>query len=420
MVNLNRLAAPAAALLLGACARAVRAPAPVPGPPGAAAFRVLSAEELPAFADDLSSATLEAAALRSSAYLESLDPSRSFQLGPFQATPGQLKDSVARLSALYKEASSPAELRRRLGEEFYVLESLGSDGRGSVLYTAYYEPTLKASLKKEGPFRFPLYRKPPDLVEVDLDLFSAKYQGERVWGRVQDGKLAPYLSREEIDYGGALSGLGLELAWLDNAWDALTVHIEGSSLLELTDGRVLRARFAASNGLPFKSPAMALVELGFFKREQLSASRVRAFLLEHPELERKVLTRDPRYAFFELEEARPGEGPLGTIKQPLTGERSLAVDASLIPLGLPAYYETSLPTGEGRPAVPASRFAFCQDTGGAILGPGRVDIFLGAGERAKGAAGRVMNPGRLYVLLAKPSRPGLTAQPGVGPKSPRP
>ncbi len=386
---------------LAGCVTVVQAP---PAPAGAPGFRRLASSEIPAFADDLPPAGLEPAIRRSLDYLAGLDPKKTLQFADRKLTPAEASEGLRRFLSLYKEARSPEELRHGLAKDFQVYESLGPDGKGAAMFTAYYEPTVEARLAPDARFRYPLYRKPADLVEADLEVLNPKLQGEKVWGKVQDGKLVPYLSREQIDYDGALKGRGLELVWVDNAWDAITIHIEGSSRLSLPDGSTRRAKFAASNGLPFKSPGMALVEMGRFKKNELNAAKVRQYLLDHPEIEKTVFTRDPRYTFFSLEDAK--DGPIGTVGQPLVAERSIAVDAHQTPLGLLAYFELPLPDadadGKPLPDRKGSRFVLCQDTGGAIQGPGRVDIFMGDGPRAKSIAGRVLTPGRLFIVLPNP------------------
>jgi membrane-bound lytic murein transglycosylase A len=370
----------------------------VASPVKARALEPLASPSFPSFQDDLPAASLEDAIAKSLAYFESEGSSRTFAVGGRTLTAAQMAGSLKLFLSDYQNAAGPSDLARRIAEHFDVLSS--TDAGGKVLFTGYYLPVLDASLEKKDEYRYPLYARPPDLVEVDAEMLQPARRGERLWGRVAAGKLEPYLSRDEIDFGGALDGKGLELAWLKSRWDVLDAQIQGSAVLRLPDGSERRALFDGTNGLSFKSPARSLVELGLLPKDHWSSQSARAYLKSHPEDERRVFAADARYAFFKLEPAKPGEGPLGTIKQPLVDERSIAVDSTLFPLGGLAYYVVDLPKPGGGTRK-AARFALMQDTGGAISGPRRVDVYIGRGDKAFAVAGRLKADGELYILIRK-------------------
>lgn len=202
-----------------------------------------------------------------------------------------------------------------------------------------------------------------------------------------------------------LAGKGFEIAWLENQYDRLDLHIQGSGALRLPSGKKVMAKFAATNSLPYKSVGSVILGSGAISRAELSHARMRQYLTEHPEGESWLISQNPRYTFFELVPMPTDGEPIGTMLQPLTTGRSIAVDQKMIPLGAVAYFETPMPhadkNGNLLGIFPTSRLALCQDTGGAILGPGRVDIYAGFGPQAKAQATHQFSEGKLYILLKK-------------------
>ena len=257
-------------------------------------------------------------------------------------------------------------------------------------------------------YKYPIYAKPDDLISVNLEEFNEKFKGEKLTGRLNKGNLIPYLTREEIDFGGALKGKGLELAWLKDRADVMDLHIEGSGRLALPDGREIKAKFASTNSLKFKGWLTALIESGALPREGLTHEKGKQYLLEHPEKVREILSLNKRYTFFKLAQPDdPEDGPDGTYGLPLTGWRSIAVDNSLVPMGTIAFMRASVPELDADGVMTGkkqdSRFVFCQDTGGAIKGPGRVDFFAGNGKKARDFAFKLWDRGVLYLLVLKDS-----------------
>lgn len=306
---------------------------------------------------------------------------------------GKVADWRAACGAL--QTATPATARAVLEREFQPYEVRGKDGTAG-LYTGYYEPELRGSRRREGPYQTPLYRKPDDLVTVELVDFRADWKGERIGGRVVDGRLRPYPDRAAIE-GGAIAGRGLEMVWVDDPIDAFFLHIQGSGRVRLPDGKIMRVGYAAQNGRPYNAIGRDLIRRGALTPETVSMQTIQAWLEKNPAEAKAVMNGNPSFVFFrELQ----GEGPLGAQNLPLTPGRSIAVDPKFMPLGAPVFLDITLPDGK-----PMRRLMVAQDTGGAIRGAVRADVFWGAGEEAADLAGKMKQPGRYFLLLPKALRP---------------
>jgi len=401
VVTLAAAQAPAPSVSSAAAPAPVSAPAQPP-------LRLLSPAELPVFADTFQSkANLAKAAKKTLAYLKKQEGgSRYFHIGGRDYGTAILADSIRELLRIINEARTPEELDALVRERFDVFQSIGSDGQGKVVFSSYYQPVLPASIKKSPKYPVPIYRRPPDMVEADLSAFDKKYGSDTLVGRVtKDKRLVPYFSREEIDVRKALFGKGHELAWLKTKYDALDLHIQGSGILKFPSGKEILARYAATNARPYNSVGLVLLKTGALTREELTHAKLREYFRTHPEAEDFVISQNPRYTFFELAPLPPDGEPLGTIMESLSPSRSIAIDPAIIPLGALAYFSTVSPQAdkEGRllGQFPNSRFALCMDTGGAIKGPGRVDIYAGHGKMADTTARNQWNEGKLYILVKK-------------------
>jgi membrane-bound lytic murein transglycosylase A len=293
---------------------------------------------------------------------------------------------------------------RSFFEVTFTPVAASNHGERKGLFTGYYEPTLHGSRQPSPRYTVPLYRRPPELVTVDLGLFRDDWKGRRIAGRVEDRELRPYPDRTAIQKG-ALVGRGLEIAWVDDPIDAFFLEIQGSGRIELAEGGVLRVGYAAQNGQPYFAIGHDLIERGALKKEEVSLQSIRAWLLAHPREAPQVLGRNRSYVFFE---ELKGEGPLGAEGVPLTPGRSLAVDLQYLPLGVPVWLDGTAPAATAAPAAsekapdrPLRRLLIAQDTGGAITGPVRGDVFWGHDEAAASIAGRMKNAGRIWLLLPK-------------------
>jgi len=317
-------------------------------------------------------------------------------LGP-DGLAGTVADWRAPCAALQGAApDDDGTLRALLEQHFrpFAVSNAGSNpGQRDGLFTGYYEAELKAADGPAAPGATPLYRVPDDLVTVDLTLFRADLRGEKLVGRVEQGRLVPYLTRKEID-AGALAGRGLELTWAADPVDAFFLQVQGSGRVLFPDGRVQRVGFAGSNGHPFYAIGRALIEEGIVSRQDSSMQSIRDWLRANPEKAAGIMQRNARYIFFRTIE---GEGPIGAQGVPLTPGRSLAVDSSLLPLGVPLWLDTTWPATD----KPLQRLMVAQDVGSAIKGAVRGDFFWGTGEPALEQAGRMKQTGRYFLLLPK-------------------
>lgn len=399
-------------LVLSGCLPPPRPAPPVvpPPPPAPAPISAVAPADWPALADDLDAASLARAAERSVAYLQS-QGDKLWTIGPIQVGTQTLVETLEALAAARREASGPADFEARLKEGFELYRVRGSTAGPGAHFSSYYQPTLAASRKQTPEFKFPLYGRPKDLVEVDLAAFDPKWKGEKLFGRVSSsGTFVPYFDRRDIDVRRQLAGRGLEVAWLNNSFDRLNIHIQGSGLLAFTDGSMAMARFAATNGRPYQSVGLAVVGSGAMTRDQITAATLKQYLGEHPEGESWLLARNPRYTFFELVDLPDDGEPPGTIGQPLVAGRSIAVDPAAVPLGAACWVSVPVPQADAQGRLlarePMRRFMMAQDTGGAIKGPGRVDLYIGHGAAAETVAHRVWDAGELYVLVKK--RPART------------
>ena len=297
------------------------------------------------------------------------------------------------------DASDDGAARAFFERRFRPWRVAGKDG-DTGLITGYYEPELAGARQPSDVYPVPLFTRPRDLVTVSLKDFGEAFDEERLAGRVEEGRLKPYYSRARI-VDGALAGQGLEIVWVADPVEAFFLQIQGSGRVRLPDGEVLRLGYAATNGRPYTAIGRVLAARGELAIEEVSLQSIRAWLRANPARQREILDRNESYVFFR--ELR-GEGPIGTQGVALTPGRSLAVDRRFLPLGVPLWIDTPDPLD---PENPIRRLVVAQDTGGAIRGTVRGDLFLGAGEEAEERAGRMRSPGRYYLLL--PVDPARTA-----------
>ncbi len=270
-----------------------------------------------------------------------------------------------------------------------------SDGeKGIGLFTGYFEPHLRGSWSKTAKYKFPLYRRPPELINVDLGRFRPALRGRGISGSVRGKRLVPFADRKAIRRG-ALAGRGLEFLWVDNEVDVFFLHVQGSGRVVMTDGSVVRVGFAGRNGLPYKSIGREMIKMGVLQRDKVSMQSIRQWLSANPLRAKDVMDRNKSYIFFSRIK---GPGPVGAQGVALTPGRSLAVDRRYFPLGLPFWLDTSDPLDGSKPL---RRLMIAQDTGGAITGPVRGDLFWGYGAEARERAGKMKSSGRYFILLPK-------------------
>jgi membrane-bound lytic murein transglycosylase A len=292
-----------------------------------------------------------------------------------------------------------AERARNFFEDWFFPYLLSDAGDPEGLFTGYYEPQLFGSWHYGGRYTVPLHLAPDDLLRIDLGRFNPDLAGYSISGRIQGNQFVPYYSRGEIE-GGVLDGRGLELLWVDDRVDKFFLQIQGSGQVVLEDGRLIRVGYAGQNGHPYRAIGRDLIEIGALSPEQVSMQSIRAWLEANPGAARAIMHRNRSYVFFqENPELGPDDGPIGAQGLPLTAGRSLAVDLRFIPLGAPVWLDTTAPFPDGE--APLRRLMIAQDTGGAIKGVVRGDVFWGAGPLAEAVAGRMKSTGRYAVLLPR-------------------
>jgi membrane-bound lytic murein transglycosylase A len=289
---------------------------------------------------------------------------------------------------------SDGDAARRFFEAGFVPFRLGNNGEPQGLFTGYYEAELRGSRHREGPYTTPLLKRPADLVMVELGQFRPDWRGQRIAGRVEGGQLRPYASRAEIGRG-ALAQRGLELFWVDDPVDAFFLQIQGSGRILLPDGGVAQLGYDGQNGRPYVAIGKVLADRGALPRDAVTMQSIRAWLAAHPDEAAAVMDENPSYVFFrELK----GDGPLGAEGVVLTPGRSLAVDPTFLPYGVPLWLDAEdAAEGNGR----LRRLVIAQDTGGAIRGPVRGDVFWGYGKDAAERAGTMKDRGTYYMLLPR-------------------
>jgi membrane-bound lytic murein transglycosylase A len=290
----------------------------------------------------------------------------------------------------------PAQDARRFFEErFTPYRVVNPDGGEEGLITGYFEPVLRGSRNASAVFQYPVYGLPEDLLVVELAEARPELKGLRLRGRLEGRRVVPYWSRADIENGRAPLR-GRELLWVDDLLDAFFLQVQGSGQVRLENGEVLRLGYADQNGHAYTPVGRVLVERGELTVEQASMQGIRAWAERNPQRMEELLNQNASYVFFR-ELPRGSPGPLGSLGTPLAAGRSLAVDPRVIPLGAPVFLSTRMPGG----GEPIQRLMAAQDTGGAIKGAVRADLFWGSGDEAGRLAGVMRESGRLWVLLPR-------------------
>jgi membrane-bound lytic murein transglycosylase A len=365
--------------------------------PQVIALRRLSPAEVPHLADDFDRPSLIAAASRQLAYLRRQDPHRVIDFGIQHFGMQDLIISMKNLLDKLRENPTEEELQNFLVDNYIVFQATGRDGGpfGEMLVTGYYEPVFAGSLSPSPTYSYPLYMPPLDLVAVDRSL-----DGRTMARRDAHGDLVPFWSRGEIDNSPSLLR-GYELVYLADPFEVFLLHLQGSGRIQLTDRTIRSVRFAASNGLDYRSIGKLLVDQGKLSLEEATIPGIQDYLKRNPQEQRSVLHHNPRYIFFRWGD---DDGPRGSSGEILTPGRSVAVDKDILPVTAFGLVITRLPINENDLSAqprPLSRIIFPQDTGAAIKGPGRIDIFFGSGKEAEEIAYRLKEPGELYFFVWK-------------------
>ncbi len=358
--------------------------------------------QIPPFRDDLDSKSLVTAATRHLHYLRRLPSDIVIRLGKELYSRDCLLESMETFLDILKQNPSPAEFDHALRENFILYQANGrhtgrSQGKkGEMLITGYYEPLVEGSLTRKAPFIHPLYTPPDSL------LTYRNPDGKKTAGRQdRDGEMIPFWTRAEIEEGNLLAGG--ELVYLQDPVDAFFLHIQGSGKIRLQDGSLRSVQFAATNGREYKSIGKLLVDEKKMTREEATMPTIRHYLEQNRDDQKRILHYNPRFVFFQWNKKK--ESPTGSLGLPLTAGRSIAVDPATLPTGVMAYLVSQKPVldqeGQFLRWESMQRFVLPQDTGAAIKGAGRADLFWGNGHYAEIAAGNMKEKGQLYFLIKK-------------------
>jgi membrane-bound lytic murein transglycosylase A len=291
---------------------------------------------------------------------------------------------------------SDAEVRDFFESNFDVRPVYAEGGESEGLITGYYEPLLKGSWDRSEEFRYPLYGVPKDLLIIDLGRIYPQLKNLRLRGKLDGNKVVPYYDRARLDDDQDLLQ-GMEILWVNSLVDQFFLHVQGSGRIQLTDGSTVAVGYAGQNGHPYQSIGRVLIEMGELDKEDVTLFTIKDWLKSNPTRMNEVLSKNPSYIFFELKDAQ-ADGPVGSLNVALTPERSIAVDRNVIPLGAPVWLQTTLPNAQ---QSPLNKLMLAQDTGGAIKGHIRADVFWGRGDEAEKMAGLMKQQGELFVLLPK-------------------
>ncbi len=296
----------------------------------------------------------------------------------------RVRRSLIRFRQLLVTANSPRELQQAVESEFEFYQSVGKDNQGTVEFTGYFVPTYRASRVPNAEYRYPLYRKPTNF----------------------DNWRKPHPTRVQLEGKDGLQGnktvlAGHELVWLRDRLEAFLVQVQGSARLQLTDGTQMSITYGGSTNYRYTSIGGELVKDGIFPKEELTLPRLLTYFESHPQALDEYIPRNNRFIFFYETDNKP---PNGNLSVPVTAERSIATDKSIMPPGALALIQAPIPQVSSKGDLETrsvTRYVLDQDTGSAIKGAGRVDIFLGSGDLAGDRAGLLNGPGKLYYLLLK-------------------
>lgn len=367
--------------------------------PGQVALRKISPAEYPDFSrNDTNLQNLSRAIDHSATYLAA--PSSKNYFPYLDISHDRAVATVNAMRALIaseqQKGFDGARFNAAIRQDFEVYKSWGApdpNGPGftdKVLYTGYFTPIYDASTTRQGPYVWPLYKRPADLVTNE--------DGSVAHRKTPDGQLVPYYTRAQIEQGHLLDGQ--EFVYLKSRWDAYVITVQGSARLKLVDqgGRIYEVGYAGNNGYPYTSPGKQMIADKVLPEDQLSLRGLRAYFDAHPADMDKYLAINERFVFFT---ERPG-GPFGSLNVPVTQFASIATDKAVYPRAMPAFLTVDIPAVGGHSFVPYRGFMMDQDTGGAIRASGRCDIYMGVGPAAEQLAGYQYKEGALYYIAVKP------------------
>jgi len=319
-------------------------------------------------------------------------PSESKALGTSLRDPCRIARSL--------ELSDGVKAKAFFEENFLPLR-ISRLGEGEGFVTGYYEPIIEGSRTENEIYNIPVYRRPSNLFVKGYNQASPSLPNKgAVYRKIGRRKLAPYYDRAEIE-DGKIEGRGLEIAYLKNQTDLLFAQIQGSARIELPDGSVVRINYDAHNGYPYTPVGRILIDRGIIPREQMSMQKIREWMEQNPDGANELRRQNRSYIFFREVNLAEKDEPVGAQGVPLTAGRSIAVDKALHVYGTPFFIEGDLPIESERAKTPFRRLMIAQDTGSAIVGPARADLYFGAGVEAGRVAGRLKSNARFVILIPR-------------------
>lgn len=345
-------------------------------------------DTLPGWGDD-KLLSFSQAFIRSCSRIELRSPREAFSSIKEAGTNGQWQFICSQIKSI--DSSDTGDLKTFF-ETYFQPFQLGNNKETTGLFTGYFETSLNGSRTPKDPYLTPLHQRPDDLILVQLGDFRPELKGQRIAGRVINGKLNPYERRDQI-IDNQWPHQDKVLVWVDDPVDAFFTHIQGSGLVRLDDGSLMRIGYAGHNGHPYYAIGRELIKMGELTKETVSMQSIRQWLEQHPDQANDIMNTNQSYIFFR---EIPGEGPIGAAGVALTAERSLAVDPNWIPYGLPLWVDIEPVSKNNKPI---RRLLISQDTGGAIRGPVRGDLFWGHGKQAAFNAGQMKSEGRYWALF---------------------
>ena len=387
---MRRGAVLAAALLLAACAPSPPSPEK-PAPPAKLTLSPVDFTALPGWSEDRVAEAVPAL-LKSCA--RRLAQPKDAEVGP-KGLAGKVADWQAPCEAAARLKPGDDAAARDFFQHWFTPYRAANNGESEGLFTGYYEALLAGARVRGGVYQTPVLRRPADLVMVELGQFRPAWRGERIAGRVIAGKLVPYPSRAEIEHG-ALDTASLALFWVADPVEAFFLEVQGSGKIKQADGTLASVGYDGQNGHPYVAIGKVLADRGALPRDQVSLQSIKAWIAAHRAEGRALMDENPSYVFFK---EIKGDTPVGAEGAVLTPGRSLAVDRDFVPLGIPTFLDI-----RDNGAI-LRRLVIAQDTGGAIRGPVRGDLYWGFGAEAERRAGAMKARGSYYLLLPKTEAP---------------
>lgn len=369
------------------------------GKPFTVCIKKVPPAQYPKFIDDLDYERLDKALRGSIVYYQRIPATRLFAIGKDRYSAAQLEKGLAEFLRFTATCPPAAAVNVYIAAHGAVYCAFEKKLPVDVLFTGYFEPRLQGSRSRTDKFRFPVYARPDDLLVERSSVTHSPPGSQPFIGRLVDGRRVPYYDRKTIESTGVLSGKAKVLAWVDDPVALFFLQIQGSGRIVFPDDSVINVHYDISNGRPYRSIGRYLIDHGKIPREKMSMQAIREYLAAHPKEQKTIFDYNPRYVFFRIVKG----GPRGCFNIELTPGRSIALDRRVAPPGVLAFIRTEKPVCDASAKIQSwvdfSRFMLNQDTGSAITGTARADIFWGSGAYAETASGYMKQPGWLYFII---------------------